>query len=323
MNDNKHEQVNDFLGKLGEALKDSASQRAEILDEVRTDLDEHIMRFQEEGCSEDEAVTAALAEMGNPYELAHDIRREIPPFGGPAVTTIRYIAASGIMLWLALLAWGIRAWTNGAEGTGALLAVILFHLPIILFLWPRIVWRRNWLFGLIPAGLAFLVVVLLSVAARQTELQYTFPETEQEVAALQLVNQETAEQFATYGILLLVTLAVITVILLLAMQQRSQRRRAVLALVVALAVVEVPYQVEELVFRQDRDQVRAYLEATRKETGSWPTDDEIRNHGPRMRGKNPHVSVTPDDYWIYWSRPLRSGFALHYSSQDNRVRVQD
>ena len=323
MKNNNHEQVNDFLGKLEEALKDSASQREEILDEVRGDLDQHIKRLQEEGYSEDEAVAAALAEMGNPYELAHDMRREIPPFGGPVVTTIRYIAASGLMLWLALLAWGIRAWTYGAEGTAVLLGVLLFHLPIVLFLWPRIVWRRNWLFGLIPAGLAFLVVAFLNVAGIRAEQQFTLPETEKDAAALQLENQETAERFVTYGILLLITLVVITAILLLAMQQRSQRRRVVLALLVVLALVEVPYQVEEMVFRQDRNQVRAYLEANRKETGAWPTDDEIENRGPRMRGKNPHVSTTPDDYWIYWSRPLNSGFALHYSSQDNRVRVQD
>ena len=28
--------------------------------------------------------------------------------------------------------------------------VVLFHVPGILLLWPRIVWRKNWLFGLIP-----------------------------------------------------------------------------------------------------------------------------------------------------------------------------
>ena len=194
MTDANHERVNDFLRSLEKALGGPGRRSEGILGEVRADLEAHVKRYQAEGQSEDEAVEHALDEMGNPYELAHHVRQEIPPFEGEVLTTIRYVAACGVNLWTLLMLWHFRAGSYGHSGPLVSGAVMLLHLPVILLIWPRIVWRKNWLFGLIPAGLALLLFIFMNSAGVKNEelMSVRIRETEEEVAALRAGNPETA-----------------------------------------------------------------------------------------------------------------------------------
>jgi hypothetical protein len=139
MNDTSQDRINDFLRTLVKALGDAGGQSQEIVEEVRADLNAHVERYLTEGHSESVAVEHALGEMGNPYELAHHVRREIPPFGGEVLTSVRYVAAIGVTLWSLFLLWYFRAGSYGFSGFTVIVGVLLLHLPLILLLWPRIV----------------------------------------------------------------------------------------------------------------------------------------------------------------------------------------
>lgn len=327
MNERNQERINDFLFTLERALGHPGEQSGGLLEEVRADFDEHVKHFQAAGHSEDEAVEQALAEMGNPYELAHHVRHEVPPFGGKVVTGIRYVAAFGVLVWTLLLMWLFRGGTYGVSGLAVLAGVLLFHLPVILLLWPRIVWRRNWLFGLIPAGLAFLAAIVLAAGGRESSEQILMPRTEEEAADFrqQLEAQEAAASgnLQVSGILVFSTAGILTIVLLIAIQQSSQRRTVLLVTGLTIALFEIPFQLEELVFRQDREKVRAYFKAELEESGAYPTEENFKTHGPRIRGEHARVSIAQQDFSLFWNRPLRPGHAILYSSEDNRVRIQD
>jgi hypothetical protein len=80
MNETSREKVDRFVRSLEEALGGSPGQAQGVVAEVRTDLESHIRRGREQGMSDAEAVDRALAEMGDPQQLAQRVRREIPPF---------------------------------------------------------------------------------------------------------------------------------------------------------------------------------------------------------------------------------------------------
>lgn len=325
MKNDNHERVNEFLHILEDALKESGHQPGPIVEEVRSDLEDHLQHFLDEGMTEEEATTAALAEMGNPYELAHGMRREIPPFSGPSSTIVRYLAVLGNLVWAFYVVWNLRAWSYGLEGTGVALGVLLFHFPLVLILWPRIVWRRNWLFGLIPAGLAFAVLMMVNLAGVRSEESITLPQTpsETEAHAAEIASMEQDKGLAVVQLLILITLVAGAIILILAIQRNSQRRLVLFGFLIVLALVELPFQIEEWLFRNDRDQMQAYLDSTRREKGTWPSSEEIEAKGPPLRGKHAQIRTTDDGFMLFWSRPLSSGFALHYSSSDDQIYVQD
>ena len=58
--------------------------------------------------------------------------------------------------------WTFRAWDYGLS-TGLFFALV-FHLPVILVLWPRIIWRKNWLFGVVPAAVLVVGAFVLNMA---------------------------------------------------------------------------------------------------------------------------------------------------------------
>ena len=136
MNESNLERIDEFLGAVETALGRAGRQSKEILAEVRGDLHAHVNRLRSDGFTEDEAVGRALDQMGNPYELAHHVRWEVPPFGGELLTYVRYIAACCIGFWLIMLLWYFRAGTYGASGSLVVVGVLLLHLPVIVLLWP-------------------------------------------------------------------------------------------------------------------------------------------------------------------------------------------
>ncbi len=329
MNESNHERINDYLRTLEKALGGPREQSREIVGEVRADLNAHIESHLGDGHSDDEAVEHALEEMGNAYELANLVRREIPPFGGRLLTLIRYVAASGVMLWMLLMLWYLRAGTYGASGLTATGLVLLLHLPIILLLWPRIVWRMNWLFGLIPAGLGLGFAIFLAFGSTTSTQTIYIPQTDEEVAAM---NQQIEAQAPALSdselpsfsaVLVLIAEGFVVLILLIAMQQRSQRRMIILCSLIAVVLVEVPYQIEEAIFRQDRKRAVDYLDAAFKKSGTYPSAEVFVASGPRLRSKAPWLVVENENFYFYWSRPLSPGFSICSSSKDGRIWVQD
>ena len=127
---------------------------------------------------------------------------------------------------------------------------------------------------------------------------------------------------ATYY-LVFAAAAVVVLVLLFAMQQKSQRRIMLLALVLPIALIEAAFQWEEHIFRQDRDRAIEYFEATLRETGSYPTDEAFKSDGPSLRAAHWIVRVADNDFSLFWSRPLSSGFALAFSPSRDQVWVQD
>lgn len=325
MNDSKYTGIEDYLTALESALGRPNGQSRDIVDEVRADLSTQVEHLQADGLSHPEAVQQALGEMGNPYELAHQVKQQIPPFGGTAITAIRYVAAGGLILWLGVLLWLMRGWSYGISGLTVTLAILFMHLPVILLLWPRIVWRRNWLFGLIPAGIGLAVVLLLNLGGVESSQEIVFPQSEEEIAALnrQLEQQAAAGDDTSAPILILATAGIVTFILLMAIQRKVQRRVVLIALVLGASLIEVPFQIEEMVFRQDVESIHRYLEANRGADGSYPGEEEFRAAGPELRTSSPGLRMSDQSFSLFWTRPLSSGFSIRYSSEDGHISIQD
>jgi hypothetical protein len=320
MTESNHDRIDKFLLTLEKALGNPRKQAKGVVEEVSADLHAHVSRHISEGRSEDEAVEKALGEMGNPYELAHQVSQEIPPFGGTAVTVFRYVAASGIIVWLLMLMWLFRAWSYSFSGLAVVVSTTFLHLPVILLLWPRIIWRKNWLFGLIPAGMAFVLVLFLSFGGQESSVELVnTPQPGEEFVP----PAAKAEPLFPIYYLIFAAAAVVVLCLYLSIQQKFQRRIVLLALVLPIALIEAAFQLEEHVFRQDRDRTLEYFESTFRKTESYPTEEEFQSDGPNLRAAYWIVRYSDDDFSLFWSRPLSSGFSLAFSPNKDEIWVQD
>jgi hypothetical protein len=313
MNNSNREKMNIFIQSLKEALSGAGSQSEGIIGEVHADLEAHAERYQAKGHSEDDAVDLAIGEMGNPYELAHHMRREIPPFGGKVLTRIRYALASGLILWTLFCLWMFRAWVYGFNPF-FVATIVLIHFPAILFVWPRIVWRKNWMFGLIPAGLSLLLAMFINIAGTEQHVPQT---------PVEEFSNSMPPAIGLTGTIVIVGLGMTALLLLISMQQRSQRRLIILAVLLGVGCVEAAFQGEELMFRLDRMQVRSYIETYFREKGSYPTDDIVKSERSKLRNKDAHIQMDGSSFSFYWIRPLNPGYSIWYSSANGSVFVQD
>ena len=98
MNEENQNKLNAYVGSFKQALHRSRDQTDKIVAEITSDLEDHVERFQTKGLPEDQAVDLAIKEMGNPYELAHYLEREVPPFDGKTLTVVRYLAAAAVII---------------------------------------------------------------------------------------------------------------------------------------------------------------------------------------------------------------------------------
>ena len=319
---------------FGQALGHPGASRDEIIAEIRADLASHIERLESAGKSREEALDLALAELGDPQELARTIGPAAAPMQGTVVNTIRYIAAGGMLLWILAMILFIRGLSYGWAGLGAVLIIALLPMPLILLVWPRIIWRKNWLFGLIPAGIAVLIVLFLQFAGVETEERIELERIEQALSP-------NTEEMATTGtmpvqpsgaageevplpperIALVAVLVGANLFLILAMQRRKQRRIALLALLIGVSVVEIPFQIEELVFRRKIQEARDQYEA---KTRNAPDDNAKQ---PAATGQPRSRSNPRDGFIVEMDRAFSltggSGFTLVYHSKGNRVEVRD
>ena len=313
--------IEEYLAALESALGRPHAQCRDIVEEVRADLTVRVEQLQTDGLPHPDAVQRALGDLGNPYELAHQMKQELPPFGGTAVSAIRYVAAGGLALWLGVLLWLLRGWSYGLSGIAVTLTIMFLHLPVILLLWPRIVWRRNWLFGLIPAGAALLVVLALNFTGTEST-QVIMELDKQGNPAIEVPVANPADEEAP-RVWLLLALVGFAVILLLSMQQRHQRRIALAAIVLPIAVVEIAFQLDELQFRNGRDRVRDYADTVLRVRGVYPTAEDFDADRPGLVDGRVRFDGESASFYMSRARPLCSGFAIAYSSKDDRLWIQD
>ena len=314
--------IQEFVQNLKGALEASDSQSQQITHEVRSDIEAHVESLIAKGHSEDEAVEKAIDEMGNPFELAHHMKREVPPFGGHTVTVVRYVIASLIILWTLFMLWGMRAGTYGFSAT-LVSIIVLLHLPAILLIWPRIVWRRNFLFGLIPAGLVLIATFVFAFGGVETETTIQLPVDGGEPLAQAPLETNSAPDPRRMAVPISIGLGAFSIVLLLAMQQRSQQRTVILALIVGAGTVETIYQVEEALFRRDQKKIDAYLEAAFQENGAYPTREEFDPSGLELTTHHVSLIVYDGVFTYFWARPLSHGHSIVSSSNGDSIRVQD
>ncbi|MFO1486353.1 MAG: permease prefix domain 1-containing protein [Verrucomicrobiaceae bacterium] len=307
--------IEEFLRSFAQALRHPGGSRDEIIAEIRADLAAHINRHQSAGKSPAEAVDLALAELGDSQELARTHGPAATPMQSSVINTIRYIAAGGMMLWVMAMILFLRGGSYGWAGLEAVVFIALLHMPLILLVWPGIIWRKNWLFGLIPAGIAVLICL---------SLQFGGVETEGRIDLSSALNTEgTGEEVALppQRIGLIAALVGTNLFLILAMQRRNQQRIILLAVLVGVSVVEIPFQIEELVFRRRIQEARErYEEQARNAPDNTAAPSTVLGQ-PRSS------SNSRDGFVVELNRafPLSggSGFTLVYHSTGNRVEVRD
>ena len=118
-NSNVLEQAETFLGQFENALKLPDHKRREIVDEVRGDLLAQVQGYQKEGRSEGEAVDLTLNAMGDPVELARQIKDVVPPLSTGLMRVIRYLVAGGLALGVVFVAGSTRMGTISTEEASA------------------------------------------------------------------------------------------------------------------------------------------------------------------------------------------------------------
>lgn len=344
MNDTSQNRIDRFMRAFGQALGHPAASREEIIAEIRADLAAHIERLEASGKSKGEAVDLALAELGDPEELARTLGPAATPMQGPEIKTIRYIAAGGILLLALAMILGFRSGTYGWKGFGVSLSIGLFQMPLILLVWPGIIWRKNWLFGLIPVGIAVLIGLFFPFVGSETKTTSPLPnlpfagegwESTGPVPVestgpvpVDLPHQDLGSPDSSLPsfVPLLIVLIAGGIVMMLAMQRPHQRRIAMLVLLGGLLIVEVPFQIEEINFRRKVDQARAVFDARMLATadGNEPGPGSSADPSPGRSLPFPEGVETGKDWFtLYSARWLFSGFALVYHSEGNRVEVRD
>lgn len=423
------EKVEEFFKQLEDSFSGSEEQAQEISEELRSDFDEHLKRFEGEGRSEDEAVELALAEMGNPYELGHKMRQEVPPFAGKAATIIRYLLSAGLIVWLLFFLWVMRGWDYGFQSFPYALFGFL-HLPVIMLLWPKIIWKKNWMFTMSIATAAAFALISVGFLGKESQTEMTYllaeaitpalegpvdikgivmssdglpvegarlsweegplrswaysdaegnfellglPEGEQPVGvscdqgAKEWFYVEGGEELKTLGLalshaetmpdpntvaleaedvgepnrfkrqasLISGVAGIFLLALVFSMQQNRQRGQLLLACAAAFAVIEVPFQVEELLFQQDMKTLHDFSQEQIEEgtpfdweeldyvsLGSDECPDDLKEldlWNDRIR----FYSYGSETFGAWWPRPLSSGNSIGYDSSDGSIHVQD
>lgn len=314
---------------FGQALGHPSASREEIIAEIRADLASHIERLEASGRSREEAIDLALAELGDPQELARTLGPAATPMQGTAINTIRYIAAGGMMLWALAMILFLRGGSYGWAGLGAVLIIALLHMPLILLVWPGIIWRKNWLFGLIPVGIAVLIVLFLQFGGIETEggidlssalnTEGTATTGTMPVQPSGAVGEEVA--LPPERIALIAVLVGANLFLILAIQRRKQQRIILLAVLVGVSAVEIPFQIEELVFRRKIQEARGQYEAQARNAPDNTTAQ------PTVPGQPRSPSNSRDGFVVEMNRAFSltggSSFTLVYHSKGNRVEVRN
>lgn len=311
----------EFFDRLERALGRPSPQNRDVVAEVRADFLAQVEALQRGGVSEGDAVDQVLGQMGEPDALAAEMKVAMPPLSSGPVAVIRYILAGGLVLWTLLLMWTFRAWDYGLSG-GMFLALGL-HLPVIMLLWPRIIWRKNWLFGAVPAAVLVLVAIgLNTVGTSHTEVLMV--EDGVLVAPPGSELPDVGDGLRWQLLVLLGALALAFGVLFGMIQQARQRLVVLVAVLLPVLAVEGAFQWEERVFRQQRERLERLVA---EQGASMPQRGPIKELGvgdpERANGGTYALSENGKDFTMWWPRPLSSSSSICYGSEDGRIWVND
>jgi len=306
------DRVLDYLDALERALQLAPQQARRIVDEVRADLVDQIRRRVEQGRSEPEAVDAALDDLGPPAELARRIRDEAAPEGDAVLRAARYALGLALVGFAGWVLWHGRAWTYGFSPIRAL-GIAACCLPILLMVWPGVIWRRNWMFSAIPTGVVLAIVAVLAGGGRSA------------TATIDPAVPPSAPlpASAVGGYVALALLSAVTVFLLVMMQRPRQRVIAIAVGVLLVVAVELPYALEEQRYAARLDDAKAILNDYRSEHGRLPTVEAASATPMAELGFTYTLLEGGEHYSLLWDRPLNPGYALGYSSDQDRMWVND
>lgn len=306
------ERTEAYLTKLERSLDVSGKQARDILDEARSDLLDHVKRFREQGKDESDAVDLAIAEMGDPVAAATEIGATLPPDSPSWLKVFR------ILLSLPVICFGVMVLQfsyssqygrdlNTVVGSMALLS---FFLMPALLLWPTIVWRKNWLFGVIPAGASLLLVMMaMSLGISQStsvsgtdykpySIVEKYPEKpgrDIDRDAIQLDRRAPLPLIVKIGAAVLV----LTTIYLIAFIQRSNQRRIVIALALLIIIgFETIYRIDEARFQKVLNQRLDEREKMLSQPRTSPEDAEFTLNWKSQWAYNLNYNSARNYLWI-------------------------
>ncbi len=313
------EQTEEYIGRLEGALDLPQVHARRVVDEVRGDLVAAVASRCRQGMGEAEAVEEVLRDLADPEEMAAQISKSVPPLSHGGVRAVRYLLGAGLMVYAAWLLWGIRAWGYGLELFPRRAVIWVVVLAFTAAIWPAIVWRRNWLHGAVPFGVVvglFFLGNFLGVGGEQAAVDPGAPPEWPPVA----------DGWGLADYLMLAGVAAGVVYLSWQIQRRRQRLAVVALGLLALLVVEGAFQVEEHVFRRQRDRLAQLVEEHPGEGGSAPSREALAAVGdPLLDADNVHYRPARGaaHFTLFWDRPLSPGFAIVYWSGDGRVWIND
>lgn len=318
------QRVREYFASLEKALGGPHEQSDAVQAELRADLEAQVRDAVAAGADRDLAWNQALDAMGEAEALARSMRGALPPaMPRTWVRNLRMIGSGLVAFWALWLLFEYRSTDYGIE---PLMTLVLLgvHLPLVLLLWPGLVWRWNPLFYT-GSSLAFaFVLVLLEVWSRNTTITYEGGSALVEVAgqASQTVGA-ASPAVPSWELRDLVPLAFAGLIVLTfwMIQRRRQRWLAIAWTVALLAPIEAVHRVEESLFRAEARHAAAWVEARLVKRGTLPTREEfVREYEPRWlsrlsyrpaEGTNPSGSPS---WSLQWSRATRRNHELGYHS---------
>ncbi|HBE68305.1 MAG TPA: hypothetical protein DDW52_09180 [Planctomycetaceae bacterium] len=300
------ESVLGYLDSLEQSLNMTPESSRLIIEEVREDLRAHVKSHVHRGLDEEQAVFAALKEMGPPEELAKQMRAVIAPQSNTQIRWLRRIGGIVFVLFAFWMSWHLRAWNYGTSWK-LLLGITSVSLPVFLLIWPDVIWRRNWMFSAIPTVVAlFLGAMVLTLGQSSTQ-------------DISLATPELSISLDVQRYMLLTIFSAQTTFLLAMVQRRRQRIASVVLTAMVVAAIELPFVLEEQYHALRLEDARNRLEAIKVEDGEYPTDQELQtDEFPGFR-----YVVNDGEYSLMWNRWLCQHFALGYSSDGRPMWVLD
>ena len=326
------QRVQAFFASLERALGGPHEQSDAVQAELRADLEAQVGDAVAAGADRDAAWRDALAAMGEPEALARSMRGALPPSMPRAwARNLRMIGAGLVVAWTVSVFCSFRSWSYGIDLRFASI-VLGVHLPLVLLLWPGVIWRWNPLFYT-GSSLTFLFVLLLvekgMSAVPVTPITYELEESE-ELAVAGAANGagSAAAPMLTgwdwWDVLpwLLAGLFAGLIALTFWMIQRRRQRWLALACTIGLmAPVETVYQVEEGLFRAEAQHAAAWVDARFEERGRLPTSEEFaQEYEARWLSRLyyfPGEGTDPDgspSWSLQWSRATARSCELGYHS---------
>lgn len=325
------QRVQEFFANLERALGGSNEQSDAIQAELRADLEAQVRDVVAAGTDRDLAWNEAIEAMGEPYALGYSMRGALPPAPPrPWLRNLRMIAAGLVASWAlcALFVW--RSADYGFEPR-MMLILLGLHLPLVLLLWPGLVWRWNPLFSTGAAVVFGVLLVILEVWARNTAITYEFGvevglATPGEGAAPGAVVAETA-----WGLVdaIPIAFAGLIVVMFTLLQRRRQRWFALALTMGLLAPIEAVHQVEEGLFRAEARHAAAWVQARVAERGGLPNSEEFHEEYEPRWLSHLHYYTTgernPDgspEWILHWQRATQRSHELLYTS-NGEIRGND